>query len=545
MAALIALSLLAPLLAAALVCLPGGRSLGMRLAPWAPLPALAPALAAPTPSEFDLPWLLLGTRLGLDETGRVFLLLTALIWLAAGWFARAWLAGDARRHVFAGFFLLAEAGNLGVCLALDAASFYLFFALMSLAAYGLVVHDGSAAARRAGRVYLALALTGEVLILSGLLLALGAAPDHPAAVACLVLGFGAKTGLPLLHVSLPLAYAAAPLPAAAALAGAMIKAGLLGWLRFLPLGEAALPGMASALMLAGLLAIFFGVAAGLAQRQAAALLAYSSISQMGYFTLAVGAGLLAPGLWPLLLSAVLLYAVHHALAKSALFLGLGVAARRGAGGAVMLGLAVPALALAGAPFSSGMLVKDALKAGWAALPAPWADLLAGLMPLAAFGTALLMARLLWLVWDAARMRPAPPHAAPGLGAPWLVLLLALAGLVWAMAPQSVQARIGDLGALLDVSWPLLAALGVAYVTLRLHCRAPVLPPGDVLLPLLRALAWVRRHAAWRPPPRRSGRAGAPRAAAVDRLRLESQLRTPGVAGALWLVLLAVLVVLLG
>jgi formate hydrogenlyase subunit 3/multisubunit Na+/H+ antiporter MnhD subunit len=304
--------------------------------------------------------------------------------------------------------------------------------------------------------------------------------------------------------------------------------------------------MASALMLAGLLAIFFGVAAGLAQRQAAALLAYSSISQMGYFTLAVGAGLLAPGLWPLLLPAVLLYAVHHALAKAALFLGLGVAARRGAGGAVMVGLAVPALALAGAPFSSGMLVKGALKAGWAALPAPWAGLLAGLMPLAAVGTALLMARLLWQVWDTARTSAAPTAVeAPGLGAPWLVLLLALAGLVWAMAPQSVQARIGDLGALLDASWPILAALGVACVALRLHWRAPVLPPGDVLLPMLRALAWLRRLPARRRPRWRAGRAGPSRAAAVIRLRLESQLRTPGVAGALWLVLLAVLVVLLG
>jgi hydrogenase-4 component B len=122
MAALIALSLLAPLLLAALLWLPAGRALGLRLAPWAPLPALLLALAASAPFELELPWLLLGSRLGLDETGRVFLLFSALIWLAAGWFARAWLADDARRHSFARFFLLAQAGNLGVCLALDAAS---------------------------------------------------------------------------------------------------------------------------------------------------------------------------------------------------------------------------------------------------------------------------------------------------------------------------------------------------------------------------------------------------------------------------------------
>ena len=537
---LIALSLLAPLLVAALLWLPASRALGLRLAPWAPLPALTLALAAPTPYEFDLPWLLLGTRLGLDETGRVFLLFTALIWLAAGWFARAWLADDARRHVFAGFFLLAQAGNLGVCLALDAAGFYWFFALMSFAAYGLIVHDRSAAARRAGRVYLVLALAGEMLILTGLLLAADAT-HLPAAVACLILGFGVKTGLPLLHVSLPLAYAATPIPGAAVLAGAMIKAGLLGWLRFLPLGEAALPGAGTAMLLAGLLAIFYGIALGLTQRQPGALLAYSSISQMGFITLAVGGGLLAPELWPLLLPVVVLYALHHALAKAALFLGVGVAERHGASRRVLLGLALPALALAGTPFTSGMLVKGGLKAGLANVPAPWADLLGALLPLAALGTALLMVRLLWLVGrDAPALRP--PASVAGLFVPWLALLLALAGLVWVRAPQPWVAQALSIGALLDAAWPLLAAATLSVIALHLRLRAPMLPPGDVLVPLLRGLAYLRRRAPTLPKRQVVLPAGSRAAARTP--QLEAQLRAWGTAGALWLALLAAVIALL-
>ncbi|MBU1396344.1 MAG: complex I subunit 5 family protein [Gammaproteobacteria bacterium] len=534
------LCLAAPLLAAALLWLPASRPLGLRLAPWAALPALLLALAAPIPYEVDLPWLLLGTRLGLDETGRVFLLFTALIWLAAGWFARAWLADDARRHIFAGFFLLTQAGNLGVCLVLDAAGFYGFFALMSLAAYGLIVHDRSPPARRAGRVYLVLALAGEMLILSGLLL-VADATHMPAAVACLILGFGVKTGLPLLHVSLPLAYAATPIPGAAVLAGAMINAGLLGWLRFLPLGEAALPGAGSALMLAGLLAIFYGVAVGLTQRQPGALLAYSSISQMGYFSVALGAGLLAPELWPLLLPVVVLYALHHALAKGALFLGVGVAERCGASRRVMLGLALPALALAGAPLTSGMLVKGGLKAGLADLPAPWAELLAALLPLAALGTALLMVRLLWLVGRAA---PAQRTSASvvGLLAPWLVLLLALAGLAWMMAPQSLITKALSLGAQLDAAWPPLAAAALCAIALRLRWRAPMLPPGDVLVPLLRGLAYLRRRAPALPQWRIALPSGSRAAARPP--QLESQLRAWGTAGALWLALLAAVIALL-
>jgi formate hydrogenlyase subunit 3/multisubunit Na+/H+ antiporter MnhD subunit len=540
MDALIALSLAAPLLAAVLLWLPDSRKLGLQLVPWAPLPALLLVLAAPIPYEFDLPWLLLGARLGLDETGRVFLLFTALIWLAAGGFARAWLTHDERRHVFAGFFLLAQAGNLGVCLALDAVSFYGFFALMSFAAYGLIVHDRSPAARHAGRVYLVLALAGEMLILTGLLLAADAT-HMSAAVACLILGFGVKTGLPLLHVSLPLAYAATPIPGAAVLAGAMIKAGLLGWLRFLPLGETALPGAGSALMLAGLLAIFYGVALGLTQRQPGALLAYSSISQMGYFSLALGAGLLTPALWPLLLPVVVLYALHHALAKAALFLGVGVAERHGASRRVMLGLALPALALAGAPFTSGMLVKGGLKTGLANLPAPWTDLLAALLPLAALGTALLMVRLLWLVGRGAPAQR-PFASAPGLLLPWLALLLALAGLAWALAPPPWVTQALRFGALLDATWPPLAALALGAIALRLHWRAPALPPGDVLVPLLRGLAYLRRRAPALPKWRIALPAGSRAAARPP--QLESQLRAWGTAGALWLVLLATVVALL-
>lgn len=64
---------------------------------------------------------------------------------------------------------------------------------------------------------------------------------------------------------------ATPIPGTAVLAGTMIKADLLGWLRFLPLGEAALPEAGIAFMLTGLPAVFFGIAAGLTQRQPGAI----------------------------------------------------------------------------------------------------------------------------------------------------------------------------------------------------------------------------------------------------------------------------------
>lgn len=539
---LILASLIAPLLLAGLLGFPPGRALVTRLAPWAPLPALILALAAPAPVALDLPWLLLGTRLGLDDAGRVFLLFTALIWLAAGWFARVWLALDPRRHVFAGFFLLTQLGNLGVCLAPGAVGFYFFFALMSFAAYGLVVHDGSAASRRAGRVYLALAVAGEMLILAGLMLLVAsnarafpaAMPATlPAAMLCLFLGFGVKTGLPLFHVSLPLAYSAAPIPGAAVLAGAMINAGVLGWLRFLPLGELALPALGSAVMLVGLLAIFFGAAVGLTQRNTGALLAYSSISQIGYFTVAIGAGLLAPVLWPLLAPALVLYAAHHGLAKAAMFLGLGVAQQRGATPAVLLGLALPALALAGAPLTSGMLAKSGLKQALEGLPAPWSDLLPVLLALGALGTSLLMLRLFWLV----RRETEHREARPGLLAPWLLTLLAVAGSAALLTPA--PAWLGGLtaDALLTATWPIVAAVALALAAVRLRLHAPQIPPGDLLVSLERVLSALGGRLRQLPPLALSPML--PRTA-MRSPRLEYRLRGWSLAGLLWLLVLGIM-----
>jgi hydrogenase-4 component B len=553
-AASLILPILLPLLIAPLLAFPGGRAIGLKLAPWAPGPGVIVALAAPADLQLELPGVLLGTTLGLDDTGRLFLLFTAGVWLVAGWFARGWLRDDAGKHRFWAFALAAQAGNLGVCLAFDAASFYLLFALMSFAAYGLVVHPGSVDALRAGRVYLAMAVLGEALLVAGMLLAVESAGSHrlaalavaplsdPAA-ALLIAGFGIKVGVPLLHMWLPLAHPVAPVPASAVLSGVMLKAGLLGWLRFLPLGAHALPEAGAMLMAAGLAATFLGVAAGLAQSNPKVLLAYSSVSQMGFMTLGVGAGLAAPGLWPLLLPAVGLYALHHALAKSALFLGAGLIRVRGAHPARLVALAVPALALAGAPLSGGMAAKTELKIALADLAAPWPQLLAALLPLAAFGTALLMARLLWLAWHKSRNAPAAAAATTGIDAPWLTLVLASAGLAWAAAPPDAWAHALRAAPLLDAAWPPLAATLLGLIAARGRWRAPALPPGDVLNLLSSKRPSSGRQVrldAW--PPR-------PAAAWFGRLPLrparpESGLRAGRIAGVLWLAVLGALIALL-
>ena len=304
----------------------------------APVPALAAALLG-SGGTLALPQMLLLLRFALDVPGALLLGVAALLWIAAGIYASAWLHGRPDGGRFVVWWLLTLSGSIGVFIAADLVSFYLVFSMVSLAAYGLIVDDGTPRARRNGLIYVALALLGEAFLLMAFVLlaqgiagdsllirdAVAALPTSPwraSILILLILGFGAKIGLVPFHVWMPLAYRAAPIPAAAVLSGAAVKAGVIGLIRFLPL-DVATPGWGEALVVAGLFSAFYGVAIGITQRNPKTVLAYSSVSQMGVIGTVLGMGL-AAGDGDAALS-VGFYAAHHTLAKGALFLAVGVA----------------------------------------------------------------------------------------------------------------------------------------------------------------------------------------------------------------------------
>lgn len=471
----------------------------VRMAPVAVLPALAvlmlPDIDAPVPG------LLLDARMLLDATARVFLGFTALLWGAAAIYARAQLAGDPKRPRFFSFFLAAMAGNLGLIVAGDALGFYLWFTLMSFAAYGLVVHDGDAQARRAARAYMTLVVLGELLLFAGLVMHgartggtafsdMAAVPMAPASALLLLAAFAIKAGAMPLHMWLPLAHPAAPVPASAVLSGAMIKAGLLGWIRFLP-PEQGLPGdWGMGVAALGLAAAVLGVALGLTQTRAKTLLAYSSVSQMGFMLLGLGAAWQYPALAPALTGAVALYALHHALAKGALFLGVGVVHAGARQGLVLwLFLALPALALAGLPLSSGTAAKHALKAPLAEMPAlAWLE---AALPLAALGTTLLMARYLWLLRGAGRDDTSAP---PAMLYTWGLVVAAGPLIAWSWTPARAAGTAAlSLPALFIACWPLLLGGVLAVCAMRWpKLPRPSIPEGDLWVLLERVASAAAR-----------------------------------------------------
>lgn len=476
----------APMALVLALCIPDLRPYVRSLLPLAPLPALLVALADPSSAALRLDWLLLGTDLAVTETAAPFLVFTALLWGLAGWQLMRLLADDPARNRTTVCFLFAMTGNLGLLIAQDMAAFYTFFAMMSLASWGLVLQGGGTAQTFAGRVYIVFAVVGEVALFAGLAmgafaagdLALSAMTDEAVPLIATVLvsgGFLIKLGAVPLHLWLPLAHAAAPAPASAVLSGAMLKAGLFGLITVLPLGQAALPEVAVAFVAMALAGLILAPVLGMVQGDPKAVLAYSSIGQMSLILLGLATSLAAPETWPLIAPALVLLAVHHAFAKAALFLGVPAiwSVKPGVSRFVVLALlALPALALAGMPGTSGWLAKVTLKTALEDAPLGWTLWLGTALFLASLGTTLLMLRALFLLAGAAHK----PAIARDVALPWLAMTaLVIVGLTVAnIAPDAAKtASLLDLIPLVVAGViAALASLVFQYAGLRFEPAAP-------------------------------------------------------------------------
>lgn len=496
-ALLLAATPLAPLLLLAVMAVPAWRDRTLGLLWIAPLPGLACALLAAGGDPFIV-YARVRLTLVLDQPSALLLGACALLWCAASIYLRAYVERDAQWR-FAAWWLPTMAGSLGVFVAGDLVGFYFVYALASLPAWGLVIHDRTPRAWAAGATYILLTVIGEAALLAGFALlaaftpgdslaiadVLPSAADAPLrdlAIAFLVVGFGMKAGLVPLHVWLPLAHPAAPMPASAVLSGAIIKAGIIGLIRFLPM-EATPAGWGQALAVVGFVTAFWGVAIGITQRNPKTVLAYSSISQMGVVVAAIGMGL-AEGIGTTPVSAAF-YAVHHVLAKGALFLAVGVAAVSGGRARwLVLGPAVLlALGFGGMPLTGGWLAKEAVK------PELGEGLVGTLSALSAVGSTLLMlhfARRLaaGLADDAAARPPA------GMVLPWLAMAAAAVILPWllfAPAAGGTWAAVLAPTALAKASWPVLLGAVALWPLARWGDRLPAIPEGDIIHPARRVI----------------------------------------------------------
>jgi len=274
-----------------------------------------------------------------DALSLLFVNLSAVLWLATTIYAIGYLEDSPKRSRFFGYFSLCVTATVGLAMAGNMLTFLVFYEALTLTTYPLVVHRGSEVARRAGRIYLVLALAGGVSVLTGTVwlysltgtlefadrgFVAGLGID-PFVLRCifvlLVAGVGVKAALVPLHGWLPRAMVA-PAPVSALLhAVAVVKAGAFGIVRIIydvfGIEFAAELGVTLPLAVVAAVTIIYGSLRALFQDNLKRRLAFSTVSQVSYITLGVAlAG-------PLATIGGLVHLVHQGFMKITLFFCAG------------------------------------------------------------------------------------------------------------------------------------------------------------------------------------------------------------------------------
>jgi NADH-quinone oxidoreductase subunit M len=286
----------------------------------------------------DLPWIPLASWqihffLGVDGLSILLLLLTSLLTPIS--ILSTWNAVEDRVRDFMLFFLLLEVGMNGVFLAQDLFLFYIFWEFTLVPMYFLIGIWGGPNRMYAAVKFFLYTMAGSVLMLLAILwlgiyqgsfqlpdlLAKGAIPAN--IQFWLFLAFAAAFAIKVpmwpLHSWLPDAHVEAPTAGSVILAGVLLKMGTYGFLRFnIPLFPQASLKMAPWIAGLAVIGILYGAAVSYAQKDVKKLVAYSSVSHLGFVML----GLFA--LNPQGIQGGILQMVNHGLSTGALFLVVGM-----------------------------------------------------------------------------------------------------------------------------------------------------------------------------------------------------------------------------
>ncbi|MDY0040129.1 MAG: proton-conducting transporter membrane subunit [Desulforhabdus sp.] len=276
-----------------------------------------------------------------DALAMLFVGLSALLWFLTTIYAIGYLERSPNRSRFFGFFSICVTATVGIALAGNLLTFFLFYELLTLSTYPLVVHRGTPEALRAGSKYLIYTLSGAAVLLLGVvwlyLLAgpieftAGGALSHlqeneyrirlVAIFILMVGGLGVKAAFVPLHGWLPAAMVA-PAPVSALLhAVAVVKAGAFGIVRVVYdvygielTGSLGLTGPLAAI---AAFSIIYGSMRALTQNDLKRRLAFSTISQLAYITLGVAI------VGPLSTIGGIVHLVHQGIMKITLFFCAG------------------------------------------------------------------------------------------------------------------------------------------------------------------------------------------------------------------------------
>jgi len=277
----------------------------------------------------------IGINMALDGFSALMLLIISIITVASSIYSISYMEQFTWKSKFYCLFLLMVTGMNGVVLSGDFFNIFVFLEIASIASYALVGYGCRHEELEATFKYLALGNLGALCVLLGVAFVYGLTgtlnmADFSirtagnlnngllVALGLFIIGFGLKAALVPMHAWLPDAHPSAPTPISAMLSGVFIKAtGVYALVRVSLNIFPAMQVTHEIILALGGLSMVVGVFMAIGQWDFKRLLAYHSISQIGYVMIGIGLGT------PLGILGGIFHLINHAAFKSLLFLGAG------------------------------------------------------------------------------------------------------------------------------------------------------------------------------------------------------------------------------
>lgn len=311
-------------------------------------------LAAPT--EYEIARVFgNGIIFRIDLLSLVFMILAGIIFLAVSFYTSVDIKGCGRERSFYLFFMITYLATIGTLMAGDLLSFFMFFEIVTFASFALMVHERGQKVIEAGSIYIYFGIFGGLSILAGILVLSAYTQNYEwitiaekfgeignvkyVSSAFFITGFGVKAGMVPLHHWVPVIYPKSHISVNALSSGILMKLGGYGIARLIvsvissteALEEVTvnrvlvtLKDIGAVVIWLGIITMVVGVIAALEQEKMIRMLAYHSVSQMGYVIMGIGVAAYLGYDGAMGFSGSVYHMINHGLFKALLFMVAGV-----------------------------------------------------------------------------------------------------------------------------------------------------------------------------------------------------------------------------
>lgn len=291
----------------------------------------------------------------IDLLSLMFMIFAGLIFFVVSLYTSVDIKGCGRERSFYLFYMITYISTIGTLMAGDLLSFFMFFEIVTFASFALMVHERGQKVIEAGSIYIYFGVFGGLSILAGILVLSAYTQNYEwitlgqkfgdmgvakyLSAGFFIIGFGIKAGMVPLHHWVPVVYPKSHLSVNALSSGILMKVGGYGILRLIisvitstllqdqvrvSTVLITLKDIGAVLIWLGIITMVVGVIAALEQERMVRMLAYHSVSQMGYVIMGIGVAAYLGLDGSMGFAGSVYHMINHGLFKALLFMVAGV-----------------------------------------------------------------------------------------------------------------------------------------------------------------------------------------------------------------------------